>query len=856
MAFPFSHSFYRIPILPKLNKLFLACLAANAASFAPSFVLTARAQASTVQVTPLGQPQIKIETKTTVDGRKTGISAVIGANKPVSKTADRVIDADRVEGIANQTATASGNVVVTADNVVLHAQTVTYNQETDIATAEGGVRINRDGDVLTGDKISLGLESQIGSITKPTFFLPRNVLPYTPIPAIGTTSNSTFKRGVGRIQDARGTAERIDLEGPEQEHLYNATYTTCKADENEWFLKMQEITLNHKTAVGTGLHGTVEFKGVPLLYLPFVSFPLNNERKSGFLPPSFGSSTKTGFELAIPYYFNLAPNRDATLTPKIFTKRGLQLGGEFRYLEPRLLGQFDAEYLPSDQSAKRDRFLAKLNHVQNFDGFGVKNWVAAINVQKVSDDSYFRDLSTRIANTSQTNLPRDFLLSNSSAYGTFTARHLSYQTLQDPVVPIIAPYRLAPSFTFNADPIVKNGFVLNGLSEFTDFRHPTLVNGKRLLVYPSVSYPIVRSYGFVTPKLGYHFTKYRLGDNDAGFEAKTRTLPIASIDSGMTFERPVTFASSAHTQTLEPRLFYLQVPYREQSRLPIFTTSQTDFNFAQIFNENLFIGGDRISDAKQLTGALTTRFIENSTGIERLRAAVGTRYYFSPQRVSLADLARGVQLAGNGQETSDGTQFGQLSRSDLLAAVSAQPLDEWYFDSSFQYSTTLKQFKKANVSARYNPETGKIVNIAYRFSRDGDTNAFGIPLSASIAAAGIKQLDLSAQWPLAPLIGKQGVGWTVLARANHSFQDRRLIEGLLGVEYNQGCWEFRIVAHRFTTATNVYSTSVQIQLELKGLSKLGVNPLETLRQNIPGYRRSSEVQNAAQVDSYVSPFPK
>ncbi len=819
-------------------------------------MLLAHAQTSTVQVSPLGQPQIKLDTKLAVDGRKTGISAVVGANKSIPKTADRVIEANNIEGLANIEATALGNVVVTADNVVLNAQIVTYNQETDVATAEGAVRVNRDGDVITGDKISLGLESQIGSISNPTFFLPRNILPYTSIPAIGTASSSTLKRGVGRTMDARGAANRIDLLGPEKEHLFDATYTTCKAGENEWFLKMQEITLDHKTAVGTGLHGTVEFKGIPLLYLPFVSFPLNGERKSGFLPPSFGSSTKTGFELAVPYYFNLAPNRDATLTPKIFTKRGLQLGGEFRYVEPHYLGQFDAEFLPSDQSAKSDRFLAKLNHVQNFDNFSLKNWVAAINVQKVSDDSYFRDLSTRIANTSQTNLPRDFLLSHSGAYGNFTARHLSYQTLQDPVVPIIAPYRLAPSFTFNTEPIVAAGFGFNAVTEFTDFRHPTLVNGKRLLIYPSVSYPMVRSYGFLTPKLGYHFTKYRLGDNDAGFEAKTRTLPIASIDSGMTFERPVTFASSPHTQTLEPRLFYLQVPFREQSRLPIFTTSQTDFNFAQIFNENLFIGGDRISDAKQLTGALTTRFIENSTGIERLRAAVGTRYYFSPQRVGLADLARGVQMSGNTQDASDGTQFGQLSRADLLAAISAQPVDAWYFDSSFQYSTTLKQFKKANVSARYNPESGKLVNIAYRFSRDVDATTLGIPLATAVAAAGIKQLDLSAQWPLAPLIGKPGAGWTVLARANHSFQDRRLIEGLLGVEYNQGCWEFRLVAHRFTTATNVYSTSVQLQLELKGLSKLGVNPLETIRQNIPGYRRSSEVPDSAQNDNYVSPFPK
>jgi LPS-assembly protein len=388
-------------------------------------------------------------------------------------------------------------------------------------------------------------------------------------------------------------------------------------------------------------------------------------------------------------------------------------------------------------------------------------------------------------------------------------RYLGYQTLQDPALPVVPPYRLAPQISFTAQPNRWNGVEFNTIGEFTDFQHPTLVNGQRLLFYPTASLPLTAPYGFITPKAGFHATRYQLTRNEAGFESGTRTVPIVSVDSGLSFERPLTLWGQAISQTLEPRLFFLYVPYRDQSRLPVFSTAVTDFSFAQIFNENLFVGGDRISDARQMTAAVNTRFIEDLTGIERLRAAIGQRYYFTPQRVTLPDASPGAATQ----------QQGNLSRSDLLAALSGQLSDSWFLDSGFQYSTSKTEFQRTNIAARYNADSGRILNFSYRFTRES-----------------LKQVDISAQWPF----GKVAPAWTLLARANHSFQDKRLIEGLLGVEYNQGCWEFRLVAHRFATAAQQYSNSIQFQLELKGLSKLGINPLETLRQNIPGYRRSDD----------------
>lgn len=719
------------------------------------------------------------------------------------KGGTRVIEANSIFGTIDKGASAVGNVDLSEGTMRLRAERIDYDQPSDTAMAVGRFELNRNGDIVTGLDLKLKIEEEVGSLLNPVFVFSLN-------------PDRPAQRYV-----ARAAAARMNLEGANKERLFDASYTTCKPGEDEWQLKVSELSLDRAQNIGTGYNATVEFKHTPILYVPVMTFPLNNERKTGFLPPSFGSSSTGGFDVALPYYFNLARNYDATVTPKIFSRRGLQLGGEFRYLDKSYFGTLDVEYLPQDRRADRDRFLQSIRHFQNLGSepdSALAGWSASINAQRVSDDAYFRDLSTRIANTAQTHLPRDVSLQYAAPAGQLSARYLAYQTLQDPLAPVERPYRLAPQVSFNAHPISWQGAELNMISELTEFQHPTLVSGRRWLLYPSAAYNIVRPYGFITPKVSFHLTRYDLTGNSSGYEAATRALPIVSLDSGLSFERAVSLKSTsgeALTQTLEPRLFFLQVPFRDQSRLPLFSTSETDFNFAQIFNENSFIGGDRIADAKQVTAAVTTRLIENITGIERLRAALGQRYYFQPQRVVLPNVNNDPLLGISGS-----TQ-GTISRSDLLGAVSGQVSDQWSLDSSFQYSTSLGLFQKSSVGARYAGARNHLVNLSYRYTRDA-----------------LKQFDVSTQWPF----GAAAPGWTLLARANHSFRDRRLLEALTGLEYNQGCWEIRFVAHRFATATQQFSNSFQFQLELKGLSKLGVgaNPLETFKQNIIGYRRSDE----------------
>jgi LPS-assembly protein len=690
----------------------------------------------------------------------------------------RYFEASRIEGVLGGRTTATGDVTLRQEGLALRADHIEYEEAIETAIAGGNVVLDRDGDIVKGDTLELKLNAEVGYLDNPRFY---------------------FSKKLDRRQEAWGSAARVDFEGDDKERFVSADYTTCRPGDDEWTLRISELGLDHSRSIGTGYNGTVMFKGVPILYMPYMTFPLNNDRKSGFLPPSFGSSSNSGLELTLPYYWNIAPNMDATLTPKILTRRGLQLGSEFRYLEPRFQGQFDAEYLPNDQIIGRDRYLAILKHTHNLADWIGAGWTSAINAQMVSDDNYFRDLSTRIANTAQTNLPRDVTVNYGNGWLGFSAHALSYQTLQDPAAPVVPPYKLAPQLILTSHKDNYSGFDLNLSAEMTDFRHPTLVNGARLIINPSLAFPITRSYGFFTPKLGYSYTRYEMGENNEGFANATRSLPITSVDTGLAFERDFSFRGTPLVQTLEPRLYYLYVPFRDQSHLPNFSTAETDFNFAQIFTENIFIGGDRVADANQFTLAVTSRFIEKETGIERLRAAFGQRFYLSTPKVTL---------------NTPGTD--EVRSNDLLAALAGQVSSSIWLDSSFQYSTNKSQLEKTSAGVRYSPDPGRIFNLSYRYTRDS-----------------LRQVDLSTQWPVKP-------GWTMLGRLNQSLQDKRLLEGLLGLEYNHACWALRMVAHRFTTATQQYSNSILLQLELKGLSRLGVNPLETLRQNIPGYQRYDE----------------
>jgi LPS-assembly protein len=685
------------------------------------------------------------------------------------------LSAQHVEAKKDDQLEANGDVELRQAGQVISAGHLVYGQVSKDVLAEGSVRIEQPGSIVTGPVLRLNLDSQIGEMIQPQFEFPEN--------------------------HARGTAEIAHIAGKKNYTFDAATYTTCPAGQDDWLLRTSRLDIDRTAQVGVAHHARVEFKGVPILYTPWMDFPLNDDRRSGFLGPVFGSTNKGGSELTLPYYWSIAPNYDATISPRMIAKRGTQFNNEFRYMNATYAGEMHYDVLPYDRLDRLQRHRVALAHSQALGGgFG-----AALNINRVSDDAYFRNLSTLVSGTSQTNLLREGTLSYGAGWWNATARVQRYQTLQDPLAIVALPYRRQPQVNLNAQQAVADASVTFA-SEYVDFRHDTAVNGQRLVLYPSVSYPLLSDPGYyLTPKLGVHHTQYRMGaNNTAALPDAARSLPIFSADSGLVFERDDSFLGNGYVQTLEPRLYYVYVPYRDQSQLPNFDSAQAPFNFGQIFTENRFFGSDRVGDANMATLALTSRVIDNEGGTERLRVTLGERFSFKEPLVNL------VATTGN------------TSRSDILLAVGGRLTRAWSLDSLYQYNPNQAHTEAYNLMARYNPEAGKLLNIGYRFARN--TNP------PPLADNSLRQADISGQWPLY-------ARWHGVVRLNYSLLDRRSLEALAGLEYNQACWAMRFVAQSFTTATRERSTGIFLQLELNDLVRIGSDPLDALRRSVSGYTK-------------------
>jgi LPS-assembly protein len=706
------------------------------------------------------------------------------------------MEGDRMQGHSDRETEAQGNARFRGRGQSIAADWMRHEKRDNELTAIGNVRMEQGPEVTEGARLRYNLDTDRGLMESARYSLsPKE------------TGNAPGSRNTISPFDARGTADRVVFEGPGLMRAQQATYTTCEPGDDSWMFRARDMLIDKNNNVGTARDATVEFLGSNIFYTPYMTFTLHQERKSGFLAPHNGNTSTSGFELNTPYYWNMAPNRDMTLTPRVMTRRGAQLRTEFRYLDPQYKGQLDYEILPNDSVTGTTRQLLKFNHTQAF----ASGWSGVVDLNKVSDGKYFTDLSTQIALTSQTYLVRQGIVSRGGAWGNggiygFSAMTQGWQTLQtDPLAPLAPPYSRRPQLTFTA----QNQNVLRGdfdlYTSYVDFSHPTQVNGKRAVAYPSLSFPLSTPYAYVTPKVGVHMTRYSLDQNNTtGLPDRTRVLPTFTADSGLLLERGTRLFGKSYTQTLEPKLYYVYIPNRNQSQIPNFESGVQDINFATIYSENQFSGQDRINDANQITLGLNSRLINPDTGIEALRAGIAQRYYFRPPQVTLPGVAP-INSA----------------RSDLLAALSGNIAPNWTADFGWQYSTDTSQTKRMSVATRYQPQQGKVLNLSYRHQVDS-----------------FKQVDVSGQWPIA---GK----WNAVGRWNYSLQDKRLLEVVGGLEYNAGCWAVRVVGHRLSTATNASTSAVFIELELNGATTVGSNPLDVLRRNIAGYTRFDPRQSRA-----------
>ena len=677
------------------------------------------------------------------------------------------ISAQGIQGEKDRYVNAEGEVELRKPDVKVNADKLRYDQVEDTLDAQGKVRLQTSAGVLKGPDLHLKLSDKTGSMNTPQYAV--------------------------AAEEAHGDAAKLTLLGENHYDMKDARYSTCAVGKEDWWLRATDMDINRSTNVGVGYNTWIDFEGLPILYTPYISFPLHKQRKSGLLTPTFGTTGNSGFEASLPYYWNIAPNYDATFTPRVMTKRGLQLTTEFRYLQPNYAGEVQGEWLPHDAITQTTRSAYRILHNQNF-GAGFSGY---LNVQKVSDNDYFRDLSSLVSVTSQSTLLREGGLNYANGPWSAAARIQRYQTLQDPLNPIVPPYERVPQLTAAYTKLNVFDFAdVRAATEYVKFEHPTMTQGSRFTMNPAFSVPFTNAYGYITPKLGWHYTNYQLDKSTTTLPDSTRSLPIFSLDSGITFERPTSLFNQAVIQTLEPRIYYLYVPFKDQSQIPNFDSGEADFNFAQIFSENRFTGGDRISDANQITLALTSRFLESATGQERLRAAIAQRYFFRTPQVTLTSPAPSDKI------------------SDFLASVGGQISPDWSVDTAWQYNPNISHSEKFNTGARYNPEPGKVANFTYRFNRNT-----------------LRQFDVSGQWPIASK-------WQLVGRWNYSLQDRKSLESLGGFEYQAGCWAVRVVAHRFQTATQKTTDAIFVQLELSGLAGLGTNPLTVLKQNIGGYTQS------------------
>ncbi len=687
------------------------------------------------------------------------------------------VQAEEIDGRPDREVTLKRDVELLRGETRVTADSACFKQVDNQVTAAGNVTMQRFGDRYKGDELQLNLSSGKGWVLRPEYKM--------------------------ELNNAQGRATRLDFISEDEAFVTDGTYSTCEGPNPDWYLKSSTLRLDAGRDVGVAGKTIVYFKGVPILGTPAMSFSLSGARRSGWLPPSVGLGSKGRAEVMVPYYFNIAPNRDLTVYPRAMFGRGLQLGATGRYIGENnagsYAGQTHLEALFNDQVTNTDRWLVKSTHSEALR----RNWSFGWNLNAASDDEYPSDFSKSVATSAERQLLREVRTDLYGKYWGLTARVQNYQVLQDPAAVtdpslfVPRPYNKLPEVLFHAGRFDVNGFDWSLGAELTRFVHPDLASGNRAVMVPQVSYPIVRPGYYVTPKLMLHASAYELEKTAPGNPGSlTRALPTFSVDSGLMFERRARLFGRAVTQTLEPRLFYVYTPYKDQSQFPIFDTAEPGFNFAQIFTENRFIGPDRVSDANQVTAAVVSRFLE-SNGAERLRLSLGQRFYLSDQRVQLLTGTPGVE-----------------SRSDVLMAAAGRISESWSVDSAVQYNANTSSVASSNYGVQWTPGRQKVINAEYRFVRDE-----------------IKNLDLSTQWPISRR-------WYGVGRVSYSLSQHKTLESLIGLEYKADCWVFRMGAQRFVVTTRNTSTPIFFELELNGLSKLGTgSPLESFYKSIPGYSR-------------------
>lgn len=714
------------------------------------------------------------------------------------------LQAGQLRSVPDGETVAEGEVELRRGGLRIRADRLRYLSGQDRAAAEGEVRIERGDIILRAPAAEIELSRWQGWLQAPEFEFLR----------LGT----------------RGTASRIELLGRDRMQATDANYTSCpRADgdaDPDWVLEAREVALDFEANEGRAKGARLRFLGMTILAAPTLSFPVTDERKSGWLPPALNLDSRSGLDFSIPYYWNLAPNLDLTVAPRLMTRRGAGAEAELRYLFAQASGQAELDWIPHDRVRNRARHAMAWQHRQALP-WGVDFKLDAI---RVSDDTWWKDFPRGTASLTPRLLPffvgAERTFDHAGFNGQAYLRAQGWQVLRDEAEPIVAPYARSPQLGLQArrrlGPLEFSG--TGELNHFTLLRREAgdnRPNGWRLHASGSLAWPWRPAGGWLVPSLTLQATRYLTDRPMAdGSRQAERVLPTVSVDAGLNFERDTAalFGRSLR-QTLEPRLVYVHTPYKRQDPLPVFDAFGKEFDFSSVFADSAFSGVDRISDDHQLTAGLTSRLLDPATGGEILRLGLAQRYLLRDQQVAPA-------LDGS----PDGPALTQRF-SDLLLLGSTTVVPHWALDGALQYSPDSKRLRRAVVGATFSPAPFRTLNLRYRLARG---------LS--------EQVEAGWQWPVyrgtGPVAG--GCRGTLygVGRVNYSVRDSRVTDSLIGLEFDTGCWIGRVVAERLSTGRSEATTRLMFQLELVGLSRLGSNPLKVLKDNIPGYRLLRDERSA------------
>lgn len=745
------------------------------------------------------------------------------ASAPASAPERIDIEAQRLSGRSGAVAVAEGNAQMRRGALSLSADRIEYQQDRDLAKAQGQVTVDNPEAHIQGPSLWLELQRQVGVFESPRYTLKAN--------------------------QAQGSAQRFEFLGGHKSRVIGATYSTCRREdypEDEalpWELRARRVVLDFDKNEGLAESAVLRFYDLPILALPIMSFPISGERKTGWLPPSIGFSNRSGPAVEAPWYWNIAPNQDMTITPTVATKHGPGAKADYRYLWPNALGEVRLHGLPNDQLVDEKRWSSLWTHSSATD----PTYDLDLRWQRASDDAYWKDYGPQLSSVTPRLLGSKGLARYHWDHGfgqtTAYARSQRWQVLQDAAAPIVAPYqRDQVGLTGKGS---ASGWLWQWDTERNHFTHvdPTKIAGTRTHATVSLEHPMGNEGLTVTPRASVNTARYETDRvmSDGRTQAQ-RSVPTFSLDNRLQFERDTAWLGRALTQTLEPRLLYVYTPLREQRTLPVFDAAPQDFNFASIFAPNTFSGVDRIADANRVTAGVTSRWIDQTSGAEAARVGVVQRQLLAPQTIT----------------PNDGAPLTQRE-SDVLLLGSTSIIPAWAFDGTVQYSPEVERTTRSTLGARYFPGPYRTIGATYRYTRSQ-----------------LEQIDLSWQWPLAgpashlrrlrPLVlntpdpiedhsgnisgannsnggepTRCGGSWYGLGRVNYSLRESRVTDSVLGLEYNARCWIGRFYTSRLSTGPSQATTSYGVQIEFIGLSSLGTSPdpMKFFSDNIAGYQAVS-----------------